>query len=133
MAKKYAADAAMKSPSGETNKSTRGGARPGSGRKPGSKNAKTLEFEAFCREALQKAQPKEGDLSAKEFFQSIYRDDRLPYSIRSHAAEKVLPYESPRLATTELTGPGGGPIETRLTDARSEVQRKLARLQPQAA
>lgn len=105
-----------------------GGARAGAGRPKGRKNTKTIAFEAFCDDALRRGRLKEGELSAKAFFQAIYRDERLPYSIRAHAAEKVLPYESPRLAATELSGPNGGPIEARLTDARAELQRKLARL-----
>jgi hypothetical protein len=104
-----------------------GGKRENAGKPKGRKNSKTLEFEAHCQDALQKAKVRDGELSAVEFFRSIYRDDRLPYSIRSHAADKALPYESPRLAATTLSGPNGGPIEARLTDARAELHRKLSR------
>lgn len=110
-----------------------GGSRPGAGRPTGRKNAKTIELEALCQAALKKAKPAEGELCAIEFFRAVYRDETLPYSVRSHAADKALPYESPRLAATTLTGPNGGPIETRLTDARSELAGKLSRLQPAKA
>jgi hypothetical protein len=54
--------------------------------------------------------------------------------LRLHAAKAAVPFEKPRLAATELSGPKGGPIEyhdlSKLTDAElralKAIQMKLA-------
>lgn len=81
----------------------RGGPRPNSGRREGSKNKKTQEREQQREKLLaewQAANPDvkffEGD--AVDFMKMIYRDPRLPVSLRYDAAKNVAPYERPRLA-----------------------------------
>lgn len=101
----------------------RGGKRAGAGRPKNRKNNKTLAWEAHCREALLKAKPKSGDLTSLDFFRAVYRDDRLPFAIRSHAAEKALPFEHARLASTEFSGAGGGAVPVEIKVVRFSDQK----------
>ena len=93
-------------------KDGRGGPRPNSGRKPGSVNkAKAAAFtyakvEGILTEA--DVPPFEGDALA--FLVWCYKNTSLPIGFRADCARWALPFEKPRLASTELTGANGGPI-----------------------
>jgi hypothetical protein len=84
----------------------KGGKREGAGRKKGSKQKKTVDL------ALKAAQ--EG-LTPLEFMLQILRDEEQPHDERKWAAEKAAPFIHARLQATELTGPGGGDINVKLT------------------
>lgn len=73
----------------------RGGARPGAGRKKGSRILRTA-----------KAAQKIGNdgMTPLEYLLSIMRDGRCKPSDRLEAAKAAAPYVHPRLAATELSG-----------------------------
>lgn len=82
----------------------RGGKREGAGRKPGS-------VSRIDAEARQRALA--GGMMPLDYLLSIMRDDKRDDHARLDAAKAAAPYCHARLASTELSGPGGGPIETR--------------------
>ena len=85
----------------------KGGKREGAGRKPGSKQKKTVEL------ALKAA---EEGITPLEYMLQILRDDKQPHEERKWAAEKAAPYMHPRLQTTELKGTGeNGALSVALT------------------
>jgi hypothetical protein len=47
-----------------------------------------------------------------DFLLSIMRDDKQDSHARLDAAKAAAPYCHARLASTELSGPNGGPVET---------------------
>ena len=86
----------------------RGGKREGAGRKPGS--VSRIDEEARRRAA-------EGEIMPLDYLLSIMRDDTRDDHARLDAAKAAAPYCHARLASTELSGPKGGPIETKeITD-----------------
>lgn len=50
-------------------------------------------------------------LTPLDYMVSVYRDARQKLEIRLDAAKAAAPYVHPRLATMELSGKDGGPIE----------------------
>jgi hypothetical protein len=84
-------------------KSTRGGYRPGSGRKKGSTNKRTQEIAARAFD--------EG-VTPLEFMLSVIRDGNAERAMRLDAAKFCAPYIHPRLQAVEISGKEGGPIET---------------------
>ncbi len=92
------------------------------GRQRGTPNKRTRELARAQAEASEKitaalgATAFEGDAHA--LLVSVYKDAAQPTELRVTAAKAALPFEKPRLASTELSGPKGGPIETmEITDA----------------
>lgn len=79
------------------------GEKRGAGRPPGSKNKKTIEF------AKEIAASGETPL---DYMLSRMRDITVDAARRDDLAKAAAPYVHPRLAATEHTGKGGGPIET---------------------
>lgn len=71
---------------------TRGGARPGAGRKPSALTRRT-------REIAEKAA--EGGITPLDFMLEIMRDDSLSQDDRFEAAKAAAPYIHPRLAAIE--------------------------------
>lgn len=103
-------------------KGVRGGWRPGAGRKKGSKQKVDISLDRRIQMAIDKGGPPQ---EAYELFKRVYQDPSVPSAVRLRAAEKAILHEKPRLATTEVSGPNGGPIEHRITDARESLKRKL--------
>ncbi len=77
------------------------------GRQKGTPNKRTHEREAAAQEAARKLEAVipgafEGDSHA--FLVSVYKDPAHPIERRLDAAKAAIPYEKPRLSTTELSG-----------------------------
>jgi hypothetical protein len=90
----------------------RGGARPGSGRKPGSANRKTKEIaEGIVATGM----------SPLEYMVAVMRstDPMIGSNMKLDAAKAAAPYIHPRLNAIEHSGPDGGPLKVILngTDA----------------
>ncbi len=82
-------------------KKTKGGARPGSGRKPGSPNKKTAELQAAVAES---------GITPLDYMLFVMRGvDNEPRE-RLSAAVAAAPYVHAKLASIELSGPEGGAI-----------------------
>jgi hypothetical protein len=80
---------------------SRGGKRPGSGRKKGSANRKTREIADRAIE--------EGT-SPLEYMLSVMRDEGAESGRRDDMAKAAAPYVHPRLAAVEHTGKDGDSI-----------------------
>jgi hypothetical protein len=83
-----------------------GGPKTG-GRQKGTPNKRTQEREAAVQDAARKLETLipnafEGDSHA--FLVSVYKDPAHPIERRLDAAKAAIPYERPRLSTTELNG-----------------------------
>jgi hypothetical protein len=108
-----------------------GGKREGAGRKRGSTTVKKVDAKVINAGIL----PLEMRLrvARKLWADAVDADGEivdLPKAKEAaDFAESAMQYTSARLQATTLSGPGGAPIDVRLTDARSELQRKLAGLQ----
>lgn len=84
----------------------RGGKREGAGRPAGAVTRKTREAaEAALAEGL----------TPLEYMLSILRDESQDPERRMWAAEKAAPYVHAKLASVEVGGPDGGPVQTSLT------------------
>jgi hypothetical protein len=84
---------------------------PGSGRRKGSLNKKTLE-----RRALMAAVRASGE-SPLTFFAQLLRTETNPIELRFAAARELLPYMHPRLASVE-SRVGGKTHEQRLEETK---------------
>lgn len=82
--------------------SKRGGARKNAGRKPGAATTKT-------REIANKAC--ESGLTPLEYMLTVMRSDATEPRERLSAAVAAAPYVHAKLASIELTGKDGGPME----------------------
>jgi hypothetical protein len=87
----------------------RGGPRPGAGRKPGGRNEKTREVAE--KAAAEGITPIEVMLHAMRQHHEAERFDAA-----ARIAKDAAPYIHPRLASVELSGPGGGPVPVTLED-----------------
>lgn len=96
-----------------------GGARPGAGRKPGSKSKRTQK--------VAKAAVKSG-ISPLEYMLQVMRNSRADTKRRDDMAKAAAPFVHPRLATMAHTGPNGGPIQT--VDLSKLSDDQLAALEP---
>lgn len=111
-----------------------GGMRPNSGRKPQSASVKKVDPKVINAGIL----PLEMRLRVARKIWDDATDkagaiiDLAKAKEAADFAESAMQYTSARLQSTVFTGAGGGPIDVRLTDARSQLQRKLASLQPAA-
>jgi hypothetical protein len=81
---------------------SRGGAREGAGRKPGTPNRATAERQQEVAES---------GITPLDYMLNVLRDDAAPFERRSWAAEKAAPYVHPKLAAVEHTGKDGGPLQ----------------------
>lgn len=80
----------------------RGGARPGAGRKRGTRNRKTQEqADAIAASGL----------TPLDYMLKVMRDEGQKPEMRLSAAKDAAPYVHARLAAVELSGKGGGPVE----------------------
>jgi hypothetical protein len=84
----------------------RGGKREGAGRKPGS--VSRIDAEARQRAAA-------GGMMPLDYLLSIMRDENENKRERIDAAKAAAPYCHARLASTELSGPSGEPVEVEYT------------------
>ncbi len=103
-----------------------GGARPGAGRKKGVPNTRTQE---------RVAKAEASGLMPHEFLLAVMRGqafgDYTPtFQERQRAATDVANYYAPKLASMEVTGRDGGPIEAVaiVTDDPLEAARQYQRL-----
>lgn len=85
----------------KTTKSKRGGYRPGSGRKKGTKNPATLHKEALLDEVIVRAV--EGEKTPLEVMLEIMRAPETPAMMKFEAAKAAAPYVHPRLSQTDST------------------------------
>jgi hypothetical protein len=79
---------------------SRGGARPGSGRKVGSVNKLTKEAKESAAEGL----------TPLDFMLKVLRNEDLDGAARMDAAKAAAPYVHAKLANVEVGGKGGGNI-----------------------
>lgn len=83
-------------------KTKRGGKRPGSGRKPGTPNKVTADVREIFKGIMERnAERVEGWIQAV--------GDTDPYKA-TDLILRLAEYHVPKLARTELTGEGGGPV-----------------------
>jgi hypothetical protein len=82
---------------------SRGGNRPGAGRRAGVPNKATQE-----RQKLVAAT----GITPLDYMLSVMRDVKAEASRRDDMAKAAAPYVHPRLATNTHQGPKGGPIQT---------------------
>ncbi len=95
---------------------SRGGKRPGAGRRKGSTTTRTREI---AEQAFEKG------VTPLEFMLSIMRDEAADQPVRLDAAKSCAPYIHPRLAAVQVTGKDGAPIE--VSDVSDlEVARRIA-------
>lgn len=78
------------------------------GRKPGSRNKRTLEFEAQMQQAAQKMKEALGfelfEGNALAFLATVYKNPNLPVDMRLDAAGKAARFETPTLAPVDGKG-----------------------------
>jgi hypothetical protein len=79
----------------------RGGARPNSGRKPGSVTTKTREI---AERAMQKG------LTPLEYMIAVLRDEANDTATRMDAAKSAAPYIHPRLNAVTVAGDQDAPL-----------------------
>lgn len=84
---------------------TRGGRRPGSGRKKGTPNKRTREREALIAQAaatIERALPDAFKGDAHAYLMTVYKDASLPVKDRLTAAIAAIGYEKPKLAAVDV-------------------------------
>ena len=79
-----------------------GGKRTGAGRKPGSRNRRTVEQEAAITES---------GVTPLEFLTEVFRNEENALDTRIDAAKAAAPYCHAKLSSVEMSGPEGGPVE----------------------
>jgi hypothetical protein len=84
---------------------SKGGARPGAGRKKSSLTVKTRDI----AEEIAKS-----GVTPLEYLMSVVQDEASERKERMSAAMAAAPYMHPKLASIEHTGEGGGPINHNL-------------------
>ena len=90
----------------EKTRKINGGPRPGSGRKPGTPNKRTLKTQEHV----------EGSgITPLDYMLSVMRDGAEEPRQRLAAAQAAAPYVHAKLSSVELTGKDGGPLETKST------------------
>lgn len=102
----------------------RGGKRPGAGRPAGAQNKRTIEQV----EAIEAS-----GLTPLEYLTSVYQDTNADESKRIDAAKAAAPYVHPKLATTTLQGPEGGPVQVAAVDAEWRIIDPSAPDSPEAS
>ena len=82
-----------------------GGKRAGAGRKPGVPNKANAERQAEIAAS---------GVTPLEYMLDVLRNPVADEKRRDWAAKEAAPYVHPKLAATELTGKGGGPIQVNI-------------------
>ncbi len=98
------------------------GKKTGGGTRKGRPNKRTLGLRLLREKADQAGE------MPHEFLLRVSQSEKIDVPVRMDAAKAAAPYFAPRLASVEMTGPNGGPIEHRIAGARDAVAGKLARL-----
>lgn len=80
----------------------RGGARPGSGRKKGAPNRRTVENQALTEAT---------GVTPLEYMLQVMRDPLEDPKARLGAAQAAAPYVHAKLSSVELGGKDGGPLQ----------------------
>ena len=88
-----------------------GGKRTGAGRKAGSATKRTRAIANAIAEGL----------TPLEYLTSVYRDVSVDKAKRIDAAKAAAPYVHPKLATTTLQGPDGGPLQVEAVAAEWQI------------
>ena len=83
----------------KTPKSKRGGPRPGSGRKKGTKNPATIAKEALLTQVITRAI--QDDTTPLEVMLNIMRDPQTEAAMKFEAAKAAAPYVHPRLSQVD--------------------------------
>lgn len=105
-----------------------GGNRPNAGRKPQSETVKKVDPKVINAGIL----PLEMRLrvARKLWAEATDADGEIKDIDKAKAAadfaESAMQYTSPRLQSTVFSGPGGGPIDVRMMNARNDLALKLA-------
>lgn len=120
-----------------TVKKPRGGARPGAGKKKGSKNKRTIYKEMLKAEILGTPllPPLPGDaeetnrkkITAVQYFEAVLNNPKMPESYKMEAAKALAPYQSPKLATVTVKGDSNNPLRNVNTNVTPEQFRDMAR------
>jgi hypothetical protein len=101
------------------------GSAPGErrgGRKKGTKNRKTVENEQAMEEAriiIEQSIPGAFEGDAHALMMAIYKHPEVNLETRLRAASVAVNFEKARLASMEVTGKDGGPVQTESADIRS--------------
>jgi hypothetical protein len=82
---------------------SRGGRREGAGRRAGVPNKASQERQKKVAES---------GITPLDYMLKVMRDSKADASRRDEMAKAAAPYVHPKLASTQHTGPGGGPIQT---------------------
>ena len=93
----------------------RGGARPGAGRKKGSRSKATVERERAVAEMtvkLQEALPNVFTGNAHQLLMAVYKNEDLPLPTRIDAAKAAISHETPKLGSIEHKGDAENPVQT---------------------
>lgn len=89
-----------------------GGRRPNAGRKPGSVTKRTRE--------IAEAVMADGEITPLEYLLKVMREGT-DEARQLDAAKAAAPYVHPKLATTTLQGPDGGPLQVEAVDAEWRI------------
>ena len=100
-------------------KSRVGGARPGAGRKKGTRNSATLAKEAALEEVIARAVADE--CTPLDVMLSIMRDPASPAAMKFEAAKAAAPYVHPRLSQVDSR-------VTKVTDVAELTPEQIDRL-----
>lgn len=82
---------------------SKGGARPGAGRKKGGPNRRTIETQAKAEET---------GITPLDYMLQVMRSDIEEPRARLAAAQAAAPYVHAKLSSIEVTGKDGGALET---------------------
>ena len=96
-----------------------GGARPGAGRRKGSANIINAEAR---KKALQNGE------TPLEYLLGVMRNPKTSAARRLDAAKAAAPYVHARLSAMTMKNDGDEPFKVELSDARSSLAEKIARL-----
>lgn len=119
---------------------SRGGARPGSGRKPGTQNTKTQELVAKALrqgitplEVMIEAMRFHYDAHKRALAEAIERDALRQYhapslDLAAAVAKDAAPFMHPRLNAIAVTGKDEGPIQVEDVSARDTLLSRISQL-----
>lgn len=97
---------------------SRGGSRPGAGRKRGAPNKATQKRQAEVAAT---------GITPLDYMLKVMRDEESGDARRDEMAKAAAPYVHPKLASMQHTGRGGGPIQH--VDLTNATEEQLAALE----
>lgn len=101
------------------------------GRPKGARNKSSVAFERVLVEKSKRVEELvDGAFSgdAHIYLMSIYKDPDMPIDKRLDAAKAALPYEKPKLSSTQHSGPNGGAIPIDLMNVSADDLNRLENL-----